>query len=105
MATGSGSPRTTNAGQQQNLAARLRGFGLMGLLGIAIIVSGVLVNGLVAATLVVLWVVLSKTPWRDIGYVRPGNYAVTIAGGAAFGAALKLFVEGSSQAAVGCPSH
>jgi membrane protease YdiL (CAAX protease family) len=94
MATGSGSPRTTNAGQQQkNLAARLRGFGLMGLLGIAIIVSGVLVNGLVAATLVVLRVVLSKTPWRDIGYVRPINYAATIAGGVVFGAVLKLLLK------------
>src|SRR5215475_15281813 len=93
MATGSGSLPTANAGQQQNLAARLRGFGPEGLLGIAIIVAGSLVNGLVGATLVVLWVVLSKTPWRDIGYVRPRNYAATIGGGVALGAALKLLLK------------
>jgi len=92
MATGSGSP-PANAEQQQNLAAQLRSFGPVGLLGIAIIVAAGLVNGLVAATLVVLWIVLSKTPWRDIGYERPRNYFATIAGGVAFGAALKLLLK------------
>jgi len=93
MPTGSVSPQTANAGEQQKLAARLRGFGPVGLLGIAIILVGAMVNGLVAATVVVFWVVLSKTPWREIGYVRPGNYAATIAGGVAFGAALKLLLK------------
>src|SRR6185437_16784776 len=93
MPTGSVSPQTANAREQQKLAARLRGFGPVGLLGIAIILVGAMVNGLVAATVVVFWVVLSKTPWREIGYVRPGNYAATIAGGVAFGAALKLLLK------------
>src|SRR5689334_3769536 len=93
MARGSVSPQTTNAGEQQTLAARLRSFGPVGLLGFAIILAGALVNGLVAATLVVLWVVLSKTPWREIGYVRPRSYAATIAGGVAFGAVLKLLLK------------
>ena len=93
MATGSTSPPAANCREQQVFAARLRGFGPLGLLAIAIVLAGALVNGLVAATLVVLWVVLSKTSWREIGYVRPGNYAVTIAGGVAFGAALKLLLK------------
>ncbi|PYY20947.1 MAG: hypothetical protein DMG62_21245 [Acidobacteria bacterium] len=93
MATGSVTPQTGNVGEQQNLAERLRSFGPMGLLGVAIILAGALVNGLVAATLVVLWVVLSKTPWREIGYVRPRNYAATICGGVAFGVALKLLLK------------
>ncbi|HEV2617214.1 MAG TPA: hypothetical protein VGU63_11465 [Candidatus Acidoferrales bacterium] len=70
--------QTATLEEQQSLAARLRGFGPAGLLGIAIILAGALVNGLVTATLVVLWAVLSRTPWRNIGYVRPRNYAVTI---------------------------
>jgi membrane protease YdiL (CAAX protease family) len=93
MATDSASPQAAKAGEQQNLAARLRGFGPVGMLGMAIILAGALFNGLVAATLVLLWVVLSKTPWRDIGYVRPRNYAVTIAGAVAFGTSLKLLLK------------
>ena len=71
MATGSVSPQAANGGEQPSFATRLRGFGPVGLLGIAIILAGAMANGLVSATLVVLWVALSKTPWREIGYVRP----------------------------------
>ena len=85
--------QTATPEEQQSLAARLRGFGPAGLLGIAIILAGALVNGLVTATLVVLWAVLSRTPWRNIGYVRPRNYAVTIGGGVAFGVALKFLLK------------
>lgn len=93
MATNPLSPQTTSPGEQRSFAARLRGFGPVGLLGIAIILAGAMVNGLVSATLVVLWMVLSNTPWREIGYVRPENYAATVAGGVAFGAALKLLLK------------
>lgn len=93
MATGSVSPQAANGSERRSFAARLRGFGPVGLLGIAVILAGAMVNGLVSATLVVLWVVLSKTPWREIGYVRPKNYALTIAGGVVFGAALKCFLN------------
>jgi membrane protease YdiL (CAAX protease family) len=93
MAKSSVSFQTPNPGERHNLAARLRGFGPLGLLAMAIILAGALVNGLVAATLVVLWVTLSKTRWREIGYVRPRNYAVTTAGGVAFGVALKLLLK------------
>ena len=93
MATNPVSPQTTSPGEQRSFAARLRGFGPVGLLGIAIILAGAMVNGLVSATLVVLWMVLSNTPWREIGYVRPENYAATVAGGVAFGAALKLLLK------------
>lgn len=89
MAANPVSPTTARPG----LAARLRGLGPVGLLWIAIILAGAMVNGLVSATLVVLWVVLSNTPWHEIGYVRPKNYALTIGGGVAFGAALKLLLK------------
>jgi CAAX protease family protein len=101
MATGSASPRAAKGDEQQSLAARLRGFGPVGLLGIAVILAGAMINELVSAALVVLWVVLSKTPWREIGYVRPKNYALTIAGGAAFGAALKLLLKAAVMPLLG----
>ena len=43
MATGSVTPQTGNVGEQQNLAERLRSFGPMGLLGVAIILAGALI--------------------------------------------------------------
>ena len=86
MSTGSVSPQFEKLREKQNLAVRLRGFGPVGMLAIAIILAGAMVNSLVAAALVVLWVLLSKTQWPEVGYVRPGNYVVTIAGGVAFGA-------------------
>ena len=101
MATGSVSPHAANAREEQSFAARLRGFGRVGLLGIAVILAGAMVNGLVSAALVVLWVVLSKTSWREIGYVRPKNYALTIAGGMAFGAALKLLLKAAVMPLLG----
>lgn len=93
MSTGSVSPQFEKLREKQNLAVRLRGFGPVGMLAIAIILAGAMVNSLVAAALVVLWVLLSKTQWPEVGYVRPGNYVVTIAGGVAFGAALKLLLK------------
>src|SRR5581483_9811825 len=93
MATGSVSPQSAKLEDKESFAARLSGFGPVGMLGIAIILAGAVVNSLVAATLVVLWVVLSKTPWSAIGYVRPRNYVATIAGGVAFGVALKVLLK------------
>jgi membrane protease YdiL (CAAX protease family) len=93
MATGSVSPQSEKLREQQNFAARLRGFGPVGMLAIAIILAGAMINSLVAAAWVILWVVLSKTRWPEVGYVRPGNYVITIAGGAAFGAGLKLLLK------------
>ena len=65
----------------------------MGMLAIVIILAGAMINSLVAAALVILWVVLSNTPWPEVGYVRPGNYVITITGGVAFGAGLKLLLR------------
>lgn len=47
----------------------------------------------VGAALVLLWVRASGTPWRDIGYVRPGSWTGDAAIGVAFGCALKLLLK------------
>lgn len=46
-----------------------------------------------AALLVVLWVHRSGKPWRDIGYVRPKSWAITIAIGVVFGVVFKLVMK------------
>ena len=74
-------------------AQRLRGFGLLGILSILIILMGnvVLVPG--SALLVLLWARLSRTPWRKLGFVRPKSWIRTIATGILFGIAFKLLMK------------
>ena len=81
------------------LAARLRGFGPLGILAILLILftGGVTFGRIlvlpVGALLVLVWARWSRTPWRDIGYVRPESWVRTIALGIAFGAAFKLLMK------------
>lgn len=93
IATGSAPPR------DDDFAAGLRGFGPLGLLAIAAILltGNVFVGNMfvlpIGATLVLLWAWRSHTPWREIGYARPGNWAATIVIGIVFGVALKFAMK------------
>jgi membrane protease YdiL (CAAX protease family) len=43
--------------------------------------------------MVLVWTRLSRTPWREIGYVRPKSWAADLAIGVATGCALKLLTK------------
>jgi len=43
--------------------------------------------------LVLVWARWSRTPWRDIGYVRPRSWIRTLALGIVFGSAFKLLMK------------
>ena len=73
-------------------AAGLRGFGLLGIVAILVIVAGQIVAPL-SAVLILVWVWLSHTPWREIGYVRPRSWTLTVAVGIAFGVAFKFVTK------------
>jgi uncharacterized protein len=75
------------------IAARLRGFGPLGLLAIAVILSGNLLFAPLSAVLVIVWAWRSRTPWREIGYVRPASWLGDPMIGIAFGIALKLTLK------------
>src|SRR5476649_2087503 len=45
------------------------------------------------AVLVLLWAQWSRTPWREIGYVRPRSWIGDVAIGIAFGCAFKLVMK------------
>jgi uncharacterized protein len=75
------------------LAARLRGFGPVGILAFLAIILGNLVVVPLSAILVLWWVQRSRTPWRAIGYVPPASWTRTLAGGILFGIALKLVMK------------
>jgi len=74
------------------VAARLRGFGPVGLLAILVIVLTSVVKPL-SAILVLLWAWRSHTPWREIGYVRPKSWIGSLAVGIVFGSAFKFLMK------------
>ncbi len=76
-----------------HVAAKLRGFGPLGILAILAIAAGNFVVLPLSAILVLLWARRSHTPWREIGYVRPRSWIRTIAVGSAFGIAFKFLMK------------
>src|SRR2546422_10624923 len=68
------------------VAARLRGFGPLGILAMLIIllVGNYPVPPL-SGMLVLVWVGWSRTPWCEIGYVRPKSWMRDLAAGIALG--------------------
>jgi membrane protease YdiL (CAAX protease family) len=75
------------------VAARLRGFGPVGLLAILVILAGNLIVSPLSAVLVLAWAHRARIPWRDIGYVRPRSWINGAVIGIAFGMALKLLMK------------
>ena len=75
------------------IAAGLRGFGPLGIVAFLLIAAGSLVAAPLGAVLVLVWTRLSRTPWREIGYVRPKSWAGDLALGVVFGAAFKLVMK------------
>lgn len=83
---------------EDRLAADLRGFRPTGIVAILVIVlSGTISPGHVAiplgALLVLVWARWSRTPWREIGYVRPKSWIGGLAIGLGFGIAFKLLMK------------
>src|SRR5437660_5583835 len=74
------------------VAARLRGFGPVGLLAILVIVLTSVVKPL-SAILVLVWAWRSHTPWREIGYVRPTSWLGSLAAGIVSRCALTVMMN------------
>ncbi len=74
-------------------AAALRGFGPLGLLAILVVLAVSAVVGPMSAVLVLLWARLSRTPWRELGYVRPRSWLRGLLLGVVFGVVFKLLMK------------
>ncbi len=84
-------------------AAHLRGFGPIGILAILIILGGNFIMPPLSAILVLIWVKISDTAWREIGYVRPRSWSQTVATGIVFGIALKVMMKAMVMPLFGAP--
>jgi membrane protease YdiL (CAAX protease family) len=86
------------------MAAALRGFGPLGILAILIILAGNLVIIPLSAILVLVWAKLSRTAWREIGYVRPKSWIGALVVGIMFGVAFKLVMKAIVMPPLGAPA-
>jgi membrane protease YdiL (CAAX protease family) len=77
---------------QNRFAAELRGFGALGTLAVLVIAAGQIVPPL-SAMLVLGWTRLSRTPWREIGYLRPKSWTGSLVVGVAFGITFKFLMK------------
>jgi uncharacterized protein len=84
-------------------AARLQGWGPLGIVAFLLVALGVAITPPAGALIVVLWVWLSKTSWRAIGYVRPKSWLGAIVIGILFGVALKLAMKAVVMPLIGSP--
>ena len=84
-------------------AARLRGFGPLGILAILIILGGNFIFTPLSAVLALIWAKISNTPWREIGYVRPRSWIKTISVGILLGVALKFTMKALVMPLFGAP--
>jgi membrane protease YdiL (CAAX protease family) len=84
-------------------AARLRGFGPIGILAILIILAGNFIITPLSAILVLVWTKISNTSWGEIGYVRPRSWMKTIVLGIVFGVAFKFVMKAVVMPLLGAP--
>jgi uncharacterized protein len=83
----------TALSSSERIAAGLRGFGPLGLGAILVILAGNFIIAPLSAVLVLAWVHRSRTPWSEIGYVRPRSWIRSVAVGIVFGCAFKLLMK------------
>jgi membrane protease YdiL (CAAX protease family) len=92
MSAAAGTANSCSPSPQDSFAAELRGFGPLGILAVLVIAAGQLVAPL-SAVLVLIWTKLSRTPWREIGYVRPKTWIGSLVVGIAFGILFKFLMK------------
>ena len=85
------------------LAASLRRFGPLGILAIVIIFLGNVLFVPLSAILVLVWAKVSRTPWRELGFVRPKNWIGTVLIAIAFGITFKFFMKALVMPLFGAP--
>ena len=74
-------------------AERLRGYGPVGGLTTLLVLAASSVFGPLKAAPILFWAWRSRTPWRELGFVRPANWARTVAVSAVLGVAFKLAMK------------
>jgi uncharacterized protein len=83
----------TDPSPDDRFAAALRGFGPLGILAMLVVLAGNFIFAPLSALLALAWAQRSRTPWHEIGYVRPGSWVGSLIIGILFGVAFKLLMK------------
>jgi len=75
------------------LAEKLRGFGPLGILAMVVVVFFGPILEPFSVLPALAWVHRSRTPWRELGFVRPRSWIATVAIGIVFGGTFKLLMK------------
>jgi len=84
-------------------AARLRGFGPVGIASLVVIMLLGPVMEPLGGLLALLWAYRSRTPWSELGFAKPRSWALTILLGLVLGFALKLLMKSVVLTLLGAP--
>lgn len=87
----------------ERVAARLKGFGALGIVAFVLIVVAALAAPFIAAIFILIWAWLSYTPVAEIGLKRPKSWVSAILIGAICGVALKLVLKSVVLPYLGAP--
>lgn len=74
-------------------ARRLRGFGSTGILAIVVVLAGNFIVAPLSSVLALLWARRSRTPWHEMGFLRPRNWLSVVVVGVVFGVAFKFLMK------------
>src|SRR5207253_1224081 len=94
----------TGGGATDGFAAKLRGFGPVGVAAIILVLAGNIVIPPLGALLALLWAWRARVPWADIGFAPPRGGLAAIAGAAAVGVLLKLGLKALLLPLLGAPA-
>lgn len=83
--------------------AALRGWGPLGILAFVLVAAGVAVTVPIGAVIVLIWAWLSRTPFRDLGFVRPGSWLTGLVIGIVCGVGLKFLMKAVVLPLLGAP--
>ena len=86
-------PQPLPRAPDDEFASQLRGFGPLGLFAIVVILAGNLLVAPLSAVFVLVWAWRSRTPWHEIGYVKPRSWIRDLILGVALGVAFKVLMK------------
>jgi len=102
--------KTSPLSHGDQFAADLRGFGAIGILSILLIIlsGNIFITGIAFIPLggifALAWKWRSKTPWSELGFVRPRSWISTLLAGVVLGIGFKLFLKSIVMPLLGAPA-
>jgi membrane protease YdiL (CAAX protease family) len=94
--------RTDSTPANDSLSRSLKGSGPIGIVSLLVIL--LIRPGWFAGLLALAWAKLSRTPFRELGFIRPTNLLITLLSGTLLGVVFKIMMKAIVMPPLGAPS-